>query len=51
MDKGACQAIVHGVPRVRHDLLTKYTPRGSYYLHFTDYKTGTKRLSNLSKVI
>ena len=30
MDRGAWQAIVHGVARVRHDLVTKPTPSGSY---------------------
>ena len=26
MDRGACQATVHGVTRVRHDLVTKPPP-------------------------
>ena len=30
MDRGAWQAIVHGVARVGHDLVTKPTPSGSY---------------------
>ena len=30
MDRGAWQAIVHGVARVGHDLLTKPTPSESY---------------------
>ena len=43
MDKGACQATVYGVPRVRHDLVIKYTPRGSYYLHFKDFSLKTTK--------
>ena len=30
MDRGAWQAIVHGVARVGHDLVTKPTPSESY---------------------
>ena len=33
MDRGAWQAIVHGIPRVRHDLATKTPPPPHEYLH------------------
>ena len=33
MDRGAWQAIVHGVTRVGHDLLTK----PAYYIYITMY--------------
>ena len=33
MDRGAWQATVLGVSRVRHDLVTKSPPQGNYYLN------------------
>ena len=33
MDRGAWQATVQGVARVRHDLATNPPPQGNYYLN------------------
>ena len=37
MDRGACQATVHGVTRVRHDLATKPPPYSS--MHYQSCQT------------
>ena len=44
MDRGACQAIVHGVARVRHDLVTKPPPPGELVLCNSVYSTWADRL-------
>ena len=33
MDRGAWQATVHGIPRVRHDLVTKSPPNQLNFLY------------------
>ena len=35
MDRGACQATVHGIPRVRYDLVTKPPPPPSSFYMFS----------------
>ena len=44
MDKGARQAIVHWVARVRHDLLTKPPPRIMFVLYKNVAKRNVKKL-------
>ena len=34
MERGAWQATVHGIARVRHDLVTKQPPPHNMYLHY-----------------
>ena len=50
MNRGAWQAIVHGVTRVGHNLVTKPSPAPEFYIHFLLFIQGICWIQNFTLI-